>query len=210
MLTFFEDFAVRSKPPGIFQVKDEIALSLRLGLLLTHRIPRIRLGALEPLEIQLSHLTLSGLENLTPRNMEPRGAPSIFVKNLTNSNSKKRNTNMLKRTALITVPMLVLLMGGCASTAELKASIDQAQRTADEAKRLATEAKSAAADAKSTAMDAKGAADSAANAAAKAQADANEAKQMASQAQQDASAAKSAADAANQKADRMFKKAMSK
>jgi hypothetical protein len=190
-------------------VNSEIALILRLGLLLMHRIPRIRLGALEPLEIPLSHRTLAGLENLTPRNWS-QGVPTIFVKNQSNSHSKKRNTNMLKRTALITVPMLVLLMGGCASTAELKASIDQAQRTADEAKRLATEAKSAAADAKSTAMDARGAADSASNAAARAQADANEAKQMASQAQQDASAAKSAADAANQKADRMFKKAMSK
>src|SRR3569623_206702 len=108
---------------------------------------------------------------------------------------RKRNTNMLKRTALV--------MCGGANTAQLKQDIGKAQQTADGAQKSADEAKRMAQDAKSTA-------DRANDAAMKAQADADEAKRMAGQAQQDAAAAKSAADAANEKADRMFKKAMSK
>jgi hypothetical protein len=129
---------------------------------------------------------------------------------LSNSNSKKRNTNMLKRTALFTLPVLALLVGGCASTEEIKASIAHAQKTADEAKMSADAAKKNSDEAKQLAQDAKGTADRAMDTATKAQADANEAKSMAGQAQQDAAAAKSAADAANEKANRMFKKAMSK
>src|SRR3569832_1418739 len=110
---------------------------------------------------------------------------------------------MLKRTALVALPAIALLMGGCANTAQLKQDIGKAQQTADGAQKSADEAKRMAQDAKRTA-------DRANDAAMHAQADAAEAKRMAGQAQQDAAAAKSAADAANEKADRMFKKAMSK
>src|SRR3569623_35757 len=116
---------------------------------------------------------------------------------------RKRTSNMFKRTALVALPAIALLMGGCANTAQLKQDIGKAQQTADGAQKSADEAKRMAQDAKSTA-------DRANDAAMKAQADADAAKRMAGQAQQDAAAAKSAADAANEKADRMFKKAMSK
>jgi len=96
---------------------------------------------------------------------------------------------MWKRTAVLAIPVVALLAGGCATDAQLKTSVDQAQRTAEEAKQMAADAKSAAAQA---------------------QADASAAKQMAGQAQRDAADAKSAAAAANEKADRMFNKAVSK
>jgi len=161
------------------------------------------MGALKPSAIKLSyHVHSRSWKNETPCIMRQERS-SGFRKYPIQQQFEKRNTNMLKRTALITLPVLALVLGGCASTSELKASIDQAQRTADEAKKSAEDAKSMAADAKSTA-------DRAMDAASKAQADANDARSMASQAQQDAAAAKSAADTANEKADRMFKKAMSK
>jgi hypothetical protein len=96
---------------------------------------------------------------------------------------------MWKRTAVLSIPIAALLAGGCATDAQLKTSVDQAQSTAEEAKQMAAAAKAAAAQA---------------------QADANAAKEMASQAQRDAADAKAAAAAASQKADRMFEKAVSK
>ena len=51
---------------------------------------------------------------------------------------------MLTRTTLITLPVLALLAGGCATHPQPKGSGDQAQRTAAEAKEMATDAKSAA------------------------------------------------------------------
>src|SRR3569833_463069 len=133
----------------------------------------------------------------------PHGGVQRFSRPNYQQANTKSNTYMLKRTALVALPAIALLMGGCANTAQLKQQVEQAQKTADTAQKTADEAKRMA-------QDAKGSADKANDAASKAQADADEAKRMAGQARQDAAAAKSAADAANEKADRMFKKAMSK
>lgn len=132
----------------------------------------------------------------------PAAVPTAVYVLVPNKQSEEE-TDMLKRTALVALPAIALLIGGCANTAQLKQEIEKAQMSADTAQKSADEAKRMA-------QDAKGTADKANDAAAKAQADAVEAKRLATQAQQDAAAAKSAADAANEKADRMFKKAMSK
>ncbi len=131
-----------------------------------------------------------------------------FADQVDTNNTKREDAFAMNRPTITILPLVAagLLLGGCASTDEIKRLSDEtarAQATADEAKALAQEALDIANQARSEASQAATTARSAMNAAERAQSDA-------SQALSDAAEAKAAAARAEEKAERMFEKSIAK
>lgn len=114
---------------------------------------------------------------------------------------------------VVSLGAVVLLLGACASTADLekvKASAASAQTTADEAKTTADEAKTMATDASDTANRAMRLAEQANSTANQALGAAQGAQATADSALSEARTAREEAQQASEKADRMYQKAVSK